>query len=175
MVNRLIPYVFLCVLSICAAQGESLDEYQVKAAFLYSFAKFVEWPIVAFKGPSEPIAICVLGQNPFGNALESMVKGKVVNGRAFTVTRLSDPKQTGACQIVFVCSSEQRRVRSILDLLETNSAVTVGEVEGFAAAGGVANFKLDSGRVRIEINAEAASRKNLRISSRLLSLAQIVK
>jgi hypothetical protein len=175
MLNRFTQVVLLSVLCVNAGESQSLDEYKVKAAYLFSFAKFVEWPATAFKGSGDPVAICILGQNPFGQMLEEIVKDKCVDGRAFTVTRLADVKQAGNCQIIFISSSQQRHFRSILESLETSGALTVGDVEGFAAAGGVANFQLESGKIRIEINVEAAARKKLRISSRLLSLAQIVK
>src|SRR5216683_4298671 len=155
--------------------GQSIDEYQVKAAFLYNFAKFVEWPAQAFTGPDEPISICIFGQNPFGRSLDDAVRGKVVEGRAFVVLKLSDFRQSGACKILFISSSERKSVRALLAQVKTGGILTVGETEGFAAEGGVVDFTLDEGRVRIEINVQAAEQQWLRISSKLLSLARIVK
>ena len=142
------------------------DEYPVKAAFLFNFAKFVEWPADAFKGPEDPIAICVLGQNPFGSALEDVVRNKTVANRAFVVREVSNAQQASKCQIVFVTASERKRFRSLLEELKGHSILTVGEAEDFTANGGIINFKLKDARVRIEIDAGAADRAGLRISSK---------
>ena len=162
------------ILAVCA-RGQAIDEYQVKAAFLYNFAKFVEWPPQTFKNSSEPIKVCVLGQDPFGRTLEEAVRGKQIEGRALLVRNISDARQAGNCQILFVSFSERKRLPSILVGIKAASILTVGEVEGFTAEGGVVNFRLENGRVRIEINVQAAEQSRLRISSKLLSLAQIVK
>lgn len=156
------------------ASAQTIDEYQVKAAFLYNFAKFVEWPALTFKTDKDPLRICVLGQNPFGNALVEGVGGKTVLGRPLVVSGISDPGQGADCQIVFVGSSERKRLRSIFADLRMTGILTVGESEGFATQGGIVNFKLEDGRVRLEINIEAAGQAKLRISSKVLSLAQIV-
>jgi len=158
-------------------QGQSPipDEYQVKAAFLFNFAKFVEWPAAAFKGPEDPLAICVLGQDPFGTILEDVVRNKTVSNRAFVIREVSNAQQAISCQIVFVSASERKRFRPLLDGLKGRSILTVGEAEDFTANGGIINFKLKDARVRIEIDAGAADRAGLRISSKLLSLADIAK
>ena len=158
-----------------AAFAQPTNEYQVKAAFLYNFAKFVDWPAQSFKSPEEPITICVQGQNPFGSMLEEMVNGKTLQGRGFLVRNIFDVQQAGGCHILFVSASERKHVASILAAIRTPGVLTVGESEGFAAEGGVINFKLEDGKVRFEINLEAAARKGLQIRSNLLSLAQIVK
>ena len=101
--------------SVTFARRPVADEYPVKAAFLFNFAKFVEWPADAFKGPDDPIAICVLGQNPFGGALEDVVRNKTVANRAFVVREVSNAQQASKCQIVFVTASERKRFRSLLD------------------------------------------------------------
>ena len=151
------------------------DEYPVKAAFLFNFAKFVEWPADAFKGPEDPFAICVLGQNPFGSALEDVVRNKTVANRAFVVRDVSNAQQASKCHIVFVSASERKRFRSHLDELKGHPILTVGEAEDFTEYGGIINFKLKDARVRIEIDADAAERARLRISSKLLSLAEITR
>jgi len=148
------------------------DEYPVKAAFLFNFAKFVEWPAFAFKGPEDPIAICVLGQNPFGTALEDVVRDKTVANRAFVVRSVLNAQQATTCQIVFVSASERKRFRLLLDELKGRSILTVGEADDFTASGGIINFKLKDARVRIEIDPNAADRAGLHISSKLLSLAE---
>ncbi len=157
------------------ASAQTIDEYQVKAAFLYNFAKFVEWPPLTFKTDKDPIRICVLGQNPFGGLLDEAVGGKKVLGRPFVVTEIQDSSPVPDCQILFVATSERKRLRSIFAELRTVGILTVGETDGFATQGGIVNFKLTDGHVRLEINVEAAGLAKLRINSRVLSLAQIVK
>ncbi len=152
--------------------GQAMDEYQVKAAFLVKFAGFIEWPPTAFKSPADPLIICVMGRNPFGHQLESLVEGKDIDGRAFALRAITDARDAIACHILFVSSSERLRFRSILDLLKNTSVLPVGDTNDFLAEGGVINLRLDGGKVRIEIDARAAKAKNLRISSRLLELAQ---
>jgi hypothetical protein len=174
LLTRLRHLALPAVLLASIACAQTVDEYQVKAAFLYNFARFVEWPALTFKTEKDPLRICVLGQNPFGNALAEAVGGKAVLGRAFVLSDIADTKQVSECQILFIGSSERKRLRSIFAELRTTGILTVGETEGFASQGGIVNFKLDDGRVRLEINTDAAARANLRISAKVLSLAQIV-
>lgn len=157
------------------AEGSLADEYPVKAAFLFNFAKFVEWPADVLKGPEDPISICVLGQNPFGGALEDVVHNKTVANRSFAIRQVLNGQQASKCQIVFVTASERKRFRSLLEELKGRSILTVGEADDFVANGGIINFKLKDARVRIEIDASAAERAKLHISSKLLSLAEITR
>jgi hypothetical protein len=164
-----------CIALRAHADIAPIDEYQVKAAFLYNFAKFVEWPREAFGKSTDPIGICVIGQNPFGSSLEDAVSGKTVNGRAFVVRQISDIKQASRCHILFVSASERRRYSAILGDARAGGVLTVGETDGFAEQGGMVNLKLESGRVQIQINLSAAEEARVRISSKLLSLAQIIQ
>jgi hypothetical protein len=156
------------------AQSPALDEYQVKAAFLYNFAKFVEWPPGTFANSNDPIAICVVGQNPFGSKLEDMVQGKKIGDRAFAVRRLADTQQASKCQILLIGTAESKRIRVLLEALK-GAILTVGETDDFTAAGGIIGFKLEGTRVRIQIALETAEHIRLRISSKLLGLAEIVR
>ena len=155
--------------------GQAIEEYQLKAAVIFNLAKFVEWPPNTFGSLSDPIVSCVLGDSPFGRSLDRELNGRVIEGRQFTVRRISEIRQASGCQILIITTSEHKRWRSTLDGYRTKGTLTVGETDGFASDGGVANLKLEAGKVRIEINLEAADQEGLRISSRLLSLAQIVK
>jgi len=162
--------LLLCLPSCLPAQ---INEYQVKALFLYNFARYVEWPPQSFKAPNDPIVICILGQNPFGRALDQAVAGNSVAGRPFLIRQFSDFQPGDTCHILFVASAERRRFRSVAARLKGSGVLSVGESPGFTAEGGVINFKLEDGRVRFEIDVEAAGREHLHISSKLLSLAQI--
>jgi hypothetical protein len=157
------------------ASAQMMDEYQVKAGFVTSFARFVEWPADTFKGPQEPIAICVLGQNPFGTALNALVEGKVVEGHTFVVREIRDSRQAGDCQILYISSSEHLRLRAILASLGDKSVFSVGDTSDFIAEGGIVSLRTEGGRVSIEINSAVAKAKHLRISSRLLQLARNVR
>jgi hypothetical protein len=157
-----------------AAQGQA-DEYHVKAAFLFNFAKFVEWPAQTFKTPADPIVICILGENPFGNALEETIKGKIVGGRTFSVRAISDTQRPWSCQILFVNSSERKQFRSAIGRIKGAGVLSVGEAEGFTADGGVINLKVEHGNIRLEINVTAAEYTDIHISAKLLSLAEVVR
>jgi len=167
--------IVLGILLSAPAPAQQANEYQVKAAFLYNFAKFVEWPREAFKNPSDPIVIGVLGKNPFGDALAGAVAGKALGGRAFQVHEISTAQQAADCQIVFISSSERKRLGALLLGIGNAAVLTVGETDNFAVAGGIINFKIDAGSVRLQINIEAARKAQLHISAKLLSLAEIVE
>jgi hypothetical protein len=153
-----------------------VDEYQMKAAFLYNFAKFVEWPPHALKNPNESVVICVLGEDPFGKLLDDTVQGKTIEGHPLQLRRITETNQATGCHVVFVSVSERRRLSAILGALSATGVLTVGETEGFAALGGIINFKLENERrVRFEVNLNAAREANLKLSSKLLSLALIVR
>lgn len=157
----------------CGAAPRPVDEYQVKAAFLYNFAKFVEWPSGVFQSATEAISICVLGQNPFGRSLEDTVSGHAIDGRSLIVRNISNLSQVAKCHVLFVSSAGNRPLPQPLSGKETGVLI-VGESETPGADGLVINFRLDGGKVRFEINVEAAERENLRISSKLLSLAHVI-
>ena len=153
--------------------GQRADEYQVKAAFLCNFAKFVEWPRSTFTSPSDPFVICVLGRNPFGNVLEGLAGGRSVDGHPFAVRYGTDIRQVAGCQILFVSSSERLRYRSILETLKGSSVLSVGDTGDFITEGGVVDLCVERGKVRIEIDPQAARKRNLRVSSHLLALAKV--
>jgi hypothetical protein len=160
---------------IAAGAQPQLDEYQVKAAFLYNFAKFVEWPPQAFKDAADPIAVCIAGETPIQAQLESAVAGKMAGNRSFAVRKVADAQHAGGCHILFIGLAERKRIPALLAGISKWGILTVGETPEFIAAGGAVNFKLEDGKVRFEINVEAAEQERLRISSKLLSLAEIVK
>jgi hypothetical protein len=175
MARTLSLFVLLGAALQLSAQAPAFDEYQVKAAFLYNFAKFVEWPPGTFANSTDPIGICIVGQNPFGSTLEYMVQGKKVGDRTFAVRRLPDTQQAGQCQILFIGVTEWKRTRSLLDAAKSTGILTVGESDDFTALGGIINFRLDGPRVRIQVDLQMAEHARLRISSKLLSLAEIAR
>jgi hypothetical protein len=164
-----------CVLLAADARGQATEEYRVKAAFLYNLTKFVGWPAQVIKGSRAPIEICILGKDPFGSALAEAVNDKAIEGRPFSIRQIADVQQAASCQILFVSASERKRLRPILDVVRDGPVLTVGDTDGFASEGGIVNFKIEAGRVRLQINMVAAERARIGISSKLLSLAEIVK
>ena len=161
-------------LARCAGQDAASTEYQVKAAYLFNFAKFVEWPAGAFRTPNSPLVICVLGSNPFGSELEGSIAGKTVGGRRLEITHLPRGLDASACQIVFIPSSEKGQVREILQRLTGTNALTVADTSGFIDDGGMINFVWEGDRVRFEANVDAAEHAHLRLSARLLTVAKLV-
>jgi hypothetical protein len=156
------------------AQSQTAGEYEVKAAFLYNFAKFIDWPSSSFADPSAPFVICVLGMDPFGRTLDLALQGKAIGTHPVALARLQDATQARRCQMVFVSSSERRRLPEIEDQLRGASVLLVGEFPGFAGAGGTLQFTIEDNRVRFLINTDAAQRAGLRLSSKLLSVATVV-
>lgn len=150
------------------------SEYAVKAAFLYNFAKFVDWPADAFRGPRDPMVLCLLGEDPFGRELDQTVGGKTVLGRQLVVRRLATPAGLEECHILFVSSSEAPRFGQVLAAVGDRAVLTVGEGEAFGRAGGIISFVVRQSRVRFQIDRAAAARAGLDISSHLLELAETV-
>ena len=158
---------------ICRAQV--FNEYQVKAAFLYSFAKFVEWPPQAFSSPSAAMTICILGEDPFGSFLDDAVRGKTVGGRPLAVYRLTDLPAGHECQILFIAASERAGCLRCWPRWPLPVSSRWEIRRSFAAQGGVIGLRLDGERIRLSVNLTAAEKAKLRISSRVLSLATIVR
>jgi len=156
----------------CAADEPSL-EYQVKAAFLLNFTKFIEWPATSFASADSPFTICVLGKDPFGHALDDAVEGESVGAHKMTVRVISDPPAPQACQVLFMGATD-KDPGAILNGLAPG-ILTVGEHAGFGHAGGIIAFVLDNRRVRFDINQAAAERAGLKLSSKLLSVARSVE
>jgi len=164
--------LLLSLLAALPAQnGTSMPEDEIKAAFLFSFAKFIEWPA---RVGDDALVMVVLARDSFASTLERTVRGKTVNGRPLIVKRLAKPQEARGCHVVFIGGGDQTRSRPILDALPVVGVLTVGEAEQFAVRGGVITFVKDANRLRFEINVDAAGRAGLRISSRLLQLARVV-
>ncbi len=157
-----------------AAFGQAMDEYQVKAAFIYNFARFVEWPAET-ADIQAPLLTCVLGRDPFGHWLKDTIEGKSIDGRKLTVRDISKSAEAGSCQILFVSSAEPKRTWTALAEMKKPGLLTVGECGEAREDGAIINFFLEGGRVRFEINTEAAELGKIRISSRLLGLARIIR
>jgi hypothetical protein len=160
------------LLTAAAAASATMDEYAVKAAFLYNFAKFVEWPESAFAAHPETHRFCVYGTDLFGASLQGLEK-KVVQGRRVVVLHPALPQEAASCQIVFL-GRDDAQLPEILRALAGRPVLLVGEAEGFTQRGGMINFVIEGKRVRFEINRRASAAAGLAVSSRLLDLAWVV-
>jgi hypothetical protein len=155
-----------------AAQASSLTEAQVKAALLYNFASFVEWPDQA--GPATPIVICVIGNDAVVRALRS-APGKLATGRPLEIRSLDESEDPRRCQLLFLSAVQERSIAATLARIQAASVLTVGEHDQFTRLGGIIRIYSDDGHVRFEIDAAHATQVRLKISSRVLGLARIVR
>lgn len=153
-----------------AEQPRELDVYQVKAAFLYNFVKFVQWP--PSTDTSGYLVIAVIGDDPFGDLIDRIVRGKTIQGRELVVRRLGGDAELRSCHIVFISPSEARRTPEIVARAQAAGVLTVGETPHFLRDGGVIRFFVEGQRVRFQINTTGAEQAKLKISSQLLSLAE---
>lgn len=149
-------------------------EYALKAAYLFNFIQFIQWPGSDLTAIDAPIVIALLGEDPFGGALDQAVKDKTVHGRRFEIRRIKNPGELRDCHVLFVCGSESRRIPEILAAVRKKGILTVSDIEWFAEQGGMINFFMESNRVRFKINPAAAEGAGIRISSQLLKLGMIV-
>jgi uncharacterized protein DUF4154 len=168
------------ILTFCMAAGfikgfnsERMDEYQVKAAFLYNFARFVEWPAETFRNPGAPFAICVLGEDPFGRTLDDVVAGKSIAERPVAIRRVSDARS----QVLFISSgivgsTAGKRVLLALASAKQTGVLTVGDSGISRSEDVIIGFIMEDGKVRFRINTAAADRNVLHISAKLLNLAK---
>ena len=175
------------------AQDDSAQsrEYQIKAAFLYNFIKFVDWPEEKVAESNEPVIIGIVGKDPFGNAF-APVKDKEDKGRKVLIKRfkpIEELKKSGErdksllereidslrkCHLLFICSSEEKSIKEIINLVKDHSVLTIGDMQGFLESGGIINFIMEEKKIRFEINMTAAKRAKLKIRSQLLLLAKRV-
>jgi len=171
-IHALLRWWAVMLLSGSAAIGaEVAKEYQIKAAFVYNFTKFVEWPAERFAGADDPIVIGILGKNPFGESLENAVRGRKIGGRDITVISLSPSAEQTHVHVLFVAAGEEKG----FDPKMVAGALTVGESERFAALGGMITFMAETEKVRFVINLESAERAQLKLSAQLLKLASMVR
>lgn len=154
--------------------GQVAGEYELKAAFLYNFARFVDWPVGAYETATSPIVIGVLGDDPFGKSLDDIVAGETVRGRKLVIVRGRTLEAVGDCHILFVSTSHAEESGRLAAALKPRSVLTVGEGARFAEEGGIVAFETAGGHVRLRINLAASRAAHVTISSQLLRQAKIV-
>jgi uncharacterized protein DUF4154 len=173
-VTTLTALLFVAGARWVSAQGNASSEYQVKAAFLFHFAQFVDWPPGAFKDAGTPLAYCTAGGDPFHGALEASLNGKVIDGRPVRVLHFKEAQKIQGCQVLFIGIADKKFISATLANLKGTPVLTVGESEHFVQDGGMIGFFLEDNRVRFDINLDAAGHARLKISARLLALAKTV-
>jgi hypothetical protein len=159
--------------AFCAKQDE-LPEYEVKAAFLFNFVKFVDWPAEVFADGKSPFVIGVLGDDPFGATLTRMLLGKTINGHRLLARRIARLDEIKDVHLLFVCRSEKERLPEILDAVNSIPVLCVSDAERASDRGAAISFGVENGRVVFDVNADAVARTGLRISSKLLPVARSV-
>lgn len=172
-------YMLMAGWLLCSAAGPAMaeqppvSEYQIKAAFLYNFAKFIEWPVEAHVADAQSFTIGILGPDPFGPDI-AVIEGKLVKGKPLRVVRGLALEELKGCQVLFIGTAAPAELARALGALKDKPILTVGESEGFARRGGMIHLMTVENKVRFEINTQVAEQARLKISSHLLRLAKIV-
>ena len=176
---RFLAVVLFALLLLSPPQGAAnadsgaSREYQVKAAFIFNFAQFVEWPADSFGGADSPLVIGVVGSNPFGDVLEHAVAGKRAGGRNIVLKHFRSAQAMERCHILFVSGSERDSMQLIVERSARENTLTVGDFDGFTFANGMIRFVTQDNRLRFEVNIEALNRARLKASAKLLKLAHV--
>ena len=165
--------LLLCTPATGSAETPQSTEYRVKAAFMYNFSRFVQWPSTA-NGQASDFTLCILGHDPFGEALDSLA-GKLVRDQVLAIKRFDNPALIDSCQLVFIGQNNSSNLGDILSQLVNSPVLTISDIDDFNDNGGIIQFRLVDNKVRFDINIDAAKRAGLNISSKLLSLASNVQ
>ena len=170
--------IFVALMSLIVpllAEGQSeIDEYRLKAAFLFHFAQFVQWPAGALSNRDGDLVVCVFGKDPFHGELEAIVQGKSIDGRTLRIRQVAQIQESRGCHLLFVGKKESEHVPDLIAIVKNLPILTTGESEDFLRQGGIIRFCWEERKVRFEVNQEAAGKANLKISARLLLLAKTV-
>jgi hypothetical protein len=160
---------------LCArADGPTLEE-KVKAAFVFNFMQFTEWPEGTFIGSDTPIVVGFVGDEGVADIFRAATASKTVNGRAISVKQVQSESDAGTCQVVVFGGSDGTERLKGMGRIKEQTVLTIGDSDGFSAAGGIIQFYVEDGKERFEVNTLAAERAHLQISSKLLKLAKIVR
>jgi hypothetical protein len=168
-------YLSLLVAPVVAySEKLQTQEYEVKAAFLFNFAKLTEWPGDAFRLPDKNFEMCILGDDPFRKSLDTL-SHRTIGGRKVSITRITDISESSACNLIYVTSSVRDRLPEIIEHVRNKAILTVSDIKGFENEGGIIALFLKDNRVKFRVNIDAASKSNLKISSYLLEVAERVR
>lgn len=169
---------FACITLLCtnafANGAANSTEYKLKAAYLYQFTKFTQWPGRLFIDKETPIQICILGKNPFGKSLDSF-SGKVSQGRNLSIKYLSSPHNIVNCHVIFISKSEDKNLPQILQQIKKAPVLSVSDIDNFAQRGGIIGFVAKQRKLGLEINIDASRSSGAKISSKLLEVATVIR
>ncbi len=174
LARRSLVLVAVCLAALWSAHAvpaPPLTEYQVKAAYLFNFGQFVEWPAAAYPSPTAPFVIGIVGEDPFGNVIDDIVRGESLEGRPLVVKRFKTADEIAGCNILFIGRSEAPRIERTLQALRGRHVLTVTDFTGAGSDAAIIALKTENNRIRMRINVEEARANNLVISSKLLRLA----
>ena len=157
--------------AICRAQAAG--EYQVKAAFFYHFANFVDWPASTFEATKGHLRICVMGKDPFGKLLDATLSNKSVRDHLFEIHRNPPINQLQHCHLLYFPASASSKLQALRHHVAKENVLTVGETQDFMRQGGMVQFFLDNQKIRFAINTDVVNKTKLKVSSKLLRLAKI--
>jgi len=174
MKKTLILFLFFFISNLVFAEAPASSEYEIKGAFLYNFAKFVEWPPNAFEKNADSFVIGILGHDPFGSTLDEILDGKTIQDKKLVLRRLNHIEEAAACNVLFISASKQSELPIILASLNQYPVLTVSDMPGFIEHGGVVGLSVENKKVRFGINVKAADSTGLKVSSQLLKLAKTI-
>jgi hypothetical protein len=160
------------------ARGDNppaFSEYQVKAAFIFNFPRYTEWPANAFAATNSPIVVAVVGQPPLAVELRKATRRRAIDGRSIVVKDFEPGEDPGGCHVLFISAAEQQRSSDLLDRYKEKGVLTVGETDDFLERGGIINLPRRQERIVMEVNLTAAGHAGIKISSKLLGVATVVK
>ncbi len=155
------------------AQNKPVLEYQVKAAFLYNFTRFISWPSSAFNSPTAPFVIGIIGNDPFGSYLEDIIDQEKVGDHPLIVQRYHDIKDINNCQILYISMGDDNKIKEVIAGVAHKNVLTVSDAAKVVNRGGIINFFKDDNKLRVQINAAAAKAAGVEISSKLLKISKI--
>jgi uncharacterized protein DUF4154 len=173
-ITALVIYLFCLCLPVFQSQTSPLPAYKIKAVFLFNFTQFVEWPDGAFNNNNDPFVIGILGKDPFGKYIDEVVQSEKVGNHSITIMRYQNISEINNCQVLFIEDNDSN-LPSVLSALNNRAILTVSDMQGFTQAGGIIGFVTIENKIKLQININAAKEAGLNISSKLLSVANIVK
>jgi hypothetical protein len=171
----ILALLFFLLASLLHAQQQKASEYEVKATYLYNFGRFVQWSTGAVAAKSDSFPICVIGQDPFGAALDAILSGESIDGKAVVAKRVAKPQDAMSCRVLYVSMSEDSRLKEVLAGLNKAGVLTVSDIPQFSQRGGMIQFVLVGNKIRFEVNLTSAQDAGLTLSSDLLKVAVAVR
>jgi len=166
--------LFVTWIHCLTAQTVSSDEYKVKAVFLYNFTRFVDWPQASFEASYDPFIIGIIGKDPFGGSIQEAVAGERIGAHSIKVVHFDDAIEIEKCHILYVGTSDQDEVRNIVSKARGKGVLTVSDIPNFIRWGGMIRFYTENNRIRLEINNTMAKEAGIKISSKLLRVANVL-